>query len=289
VFDDGTALDLLFKNVSLQGLSPIARAAKPAFLYEPMREILTYRNVLATERMGTATCYGSVADPSAGRYWLFLEKVAGTELYQVGEFEVWQEAARWLAALHCRLAATVEALGNAVPLIRHDRDWYHMWLHRAKAIVNPDLTDGGKGPMAERLIGSYDRVVDRLLSLPATLLHGEFFAPNVLVRELPAGPRICPVDWELAGCGPGLMDLAALTAGTWSDEERTALAMAYHSAYPKTDGWPPSPDAFLEAFDFCRLQLAIQRTGWATGWSPPSAQSQDWLGQALALAEKLGL
>jgi hypothetical protein len=29
--------------------------------------------------------------------------------------------------------------------------------------------------------------------------------------------------------------------------------------------------------------------GWASRWSPPPEHAQDWLGEALGLAEKLGL
>jgi thiamine kinase-like enzyme len=53
-------------------------------------------------------------------------------------------------------------------------------------------------------------------------LDGEYYASNIVV----AGQRVCPVDWELAGAGPGLLDLAALTTG-WSYADRAAIAAAY--------------------------------------------------------------
>ncbi|TMQ28706.1 MAG: aminoglycoside phosphotransferase family protein, partial [Planctomycetota bacterium] len=134
----------------------------------------------------------------------------------------------------------------------------------------------------------YGRVVERLLSLPLTVFHGEFYASNVLVRERHDTVRICPVDWEMAAVGPGLMDVAALTAGAWSDAERTSLAMAYHAALPP-DGSRPSQEALLTALDWCRLHLAVRWLGWSPGWSPPPEHAQDWLGEALRLAEKLDL
>jgi Phosphotransferase enzyme family len=73
----------------------------------------------------------------------------------------------------------------------------------------------------EKLFGNYDRVVERLLEFPVTFLHGEFYASNVLVVcEEGEGWRVCPVDWEMAAVGPGLIDLAALTAGRWTADER---------------------------------------------------------------------
>jgi len=141
----------------------------------------------------------------------------------------------------------------------------------------------------ERLARSYDRVVERLEKLPVTFIHGEFYASNVLVHETEGKPRVCPVDWEMAAVGPGLVDLAALTAGGWNAEEKKALALAYHAALVPRDGWPPAPEEFLRALDHCRLHLAVQWLGWASGWSPPPEHTQDWLGEALSLAGKLRL
>jgi aminoglycoside phosphotransferase (APT) family kinase protein len=58
---------------------------------------------------------------------------------------------------------------------------------------------------------------------------------------------VCPVDWEMAAVGPGLVDLAALSAGGWTAPEREALALAYYAALVPCENWPP--DAFLVALD----------------------------------------
>src|SRR5262245_60531628 len=87
--DDGSVWEVLFKDLSRAGMLDVARAVKPAFLYDPEREIRVYSHVLAGGRLGTAACFGSVVEPKAGQYWLFLEKVAGRELYQEGDLGVW--------------------------------------------------------------------------------------------------------------------------------------------------------------------------------------------------------
>ncbi len=66
---------------------------------DPAREIETYRLILAG-RAGTAACYAAVVDRDQQRYWLLLEKVPGVELHQIGDIEIWQAVARWLAELH---------------------------------------------------------------------------------------------------------------------------------------------------------------------------------------------
>ena len=127
---------------------------------------------------------------------------------------------------------------------------------------------------------------ERVVALPVTFLHGEFYASNVLVQE--EGLARVPVDWEMAAVGPGLIDLAASPPAGGPPDERKALAFAYPPRWCPAR-WPPAPDAFRAALDYCRLHLAVQWLGWSTGWSPPPEQAQDWLGEALFLAEKLGL
>jgi thiamine kinase-like enzyme len=133
-------------------------------------------------------------------------------------------------------------------------------------------------------------VAEALLAQPRTVLHGEFYASNVLVASDP-GPtplgqnsaaRVAPVDWELAATGTGLSDLAALVSG-WPEEDRAAIAAAYAAE-------PGVPAFSRRDLDLARLQVAIQWLGWAPPqWEPPEGQRHDWLGEAVALVEDLGL
>src|SRR5262245_51501468 len=135
--DDGLTLHLLFKDVSLQGLSEAGRLSKPAFLYHPLREIETYRRLLVPHLPGAALCYGAVADAELERYWLFLEKVPGVSLSRVGRLDTWKGVARWAAAMHTRFARQPELrdLAAASHLIRYDSDFYWLWPRRAQAFL----------------------------------------------------------------------------------------------------------------------------------------------------------
>jgi hypothetical protein len=286
--DDGTCLPLMFKDLSHEAQLEAARYGKPEILYDPLREMETYHFVLAPSRLGTARWYGSVV--AAGRYWLFLERVPGVELCQVGNFATWQGVARWLAILHSRLAPEAERLSPLAHLLLYNDDFYRLWVKRVQSFA--DASGPARARDARRrldpLFRGYDRVVERLLELPVTIIHGEFYAPNILVHATATELRVCPVDWELAALGPGLIDLAALTAGTWSEEERATLALAYHAELVASQGAREPPEAFLATLDYCRLHLAVQWLGWSARWSPPPAHAQDWLGLAARLAEKLG-
>src|SRR5207244_938540 len=56
---DGRRLELIFKDLSEQAMLTEASQSKPFFCYDPLREIETYRDILAQQRLGTAEFYGS--------------------------------------------------------------------------------------------------------------------------------------------------------------------------------------------------------------------------------------
>lgn len=286
VWNGGAELALLFKDVGRNTLAEDAARAKPFLVYDAEREIAMYRSVLASNALGTADCYGAIADANTGRYWLFLERVAGRELYQVGDIGVWQQAARWLAAFHRRFAvqAAIEQALWARLLIRN-REYYRSWMERALHFADQRPGTSADDRRALRqLAPSHAAAAERLAALPSALIHGEFYASNVLVQDTHSGLRVCPVDWEMAGWGPGLLDLAALVAGKWSDEQRTAIALAYWQALGDENA--RDERSFWKDLNDCRLHLAVQWLGWSGDWAPPPEHRQDWLAEALRLAEE---
>ena len=191
-----------------------------------------------------------------------LELVDGTPLWQVGDVAVWEAVAAWLAGLH----------RSAPPwppgLIRYDA-----------ACLRRSFV-GGSFPGAERVGGN---VADHLASLPPTLIHGEFYPSNVLVSDAASARPICPVDWETAGIGPGVLDIAALTAPSWSDADRTRIVRAYVEACPA--GRRPEP----RDIEHARLLLAARWLGRLPDWSPPPQHAFDWAAEVECLVEELGL
>ena len=289
--DDGVRLQIMFKDASFEALHEGARRVKPAFLHDPVREIETYRRVLAAHRLGTATCYGAVVDRPSGRYWLFLERIPGLELYKVAELATWQRVAAWLADMHRTFTDTgVPAQAHAAHALRHDPAYYRVWLDRAQRFFHQGTagTDDVASGLAW-LASRHDAVIGRLMALPVTFIHGEFYSSNVLVQETVDGLRVCPIDWEMAAVGPGLIDLAALTSGSWSEEERSAIAAAYYATLePHGTPWARRED-FMTDLNCCRIQVALQWLGWFGRRRAPSEHTQDWLADALRVARQIGL
>ena len=273
---DGERLELMFKNSGEDGFQEISRAAKPEFLYNPLREIEVYRDVLTPA--GISAPRFTAASPERG--WLFVERVHGVELFQVGPRSTWEHVARWLARCHA-------TLGDSRPkhALRYDRAFYDIWPERALEFAKRREDNPAIATIA-RIGAGYDAAVEQLLELPVTLAHGEFYASNVLVDDPNAPDRVAPVDWEQAAIAPGLVDLAALTSGRWSDVDRAEIAGAYRAAGGAAG---LDDDAFARALAACRLHAALQWLGWATDWTPPKDHVQDWLDEAVRNARVLGL
>jgi hypothetical protein len=280
VFADGTVVALVLKDLGPDSLLAEAARVKPAFLFDPRREIETYRNILGPYGLGAPKMIGAVVDDAAHRYLLLLEKVEGVPLWQVGDLEAWRAAARWQAATHARLACDAVALAAPARLLRYDKAYYARWRDRAEsALTHAPSHD------AHRLVRVYSTVISLLIRMKRTFIHGEFHASNVLVESLPAGVRITPVDWEMAALGPGLMDLADLTAGKWTPAQRETMVDAYREAAAAAGAvtWAD----FECELAYCRLHRAIQWLSWSPDWSPPREHAQDWLGEALLLCDFL--
>jgi phosphotransferase family enzyme len=263
---DGAVVPVLFKNLSSQALSPAGRVAKPRFLVDPRREVRVYRELLPCRNLGTANCYAVVSEHEDGRHWLFLERLTAREMFQVGEFEYWLAAARWLSRLHAG------GPGDDSCLISQDAEYYRCW---------PDLVGVD--------LPRYDEIIRRMSDISPTLVHGEFYASNVLVQETPHGARVCPVDWETAANGAGLIDLAALTTGSWSEDERRAILGEYRNGLIAGGGRPPSIETMTVQLAWFRLHLALRWLYRPNGWMPPAHQAFDWAAEAQQLAWQLGL
>jgi len=242
---DGSRLRLIVKRFDRGG-----SAGKPAFVCDPGREIAAYALLAGAQRAFAPRCYAS------GRDWLALEKLAGAELWQHGDAQAWHAAARWAARLHRAYAG----LEPAPRLLHHDPRLHRRWLARARA---------AHGRALERLRAPARAAIERLAALPRTLIHGELYPSNVIVR----GRRAVAVDWEMAAVGPAVIDLAALATG-WGPRERAAILAAAGGAHA----------ADLAA---ARLVLALQWLGWEPDWEPPPQQRRDWLAEAHEAAEEL--
>lgn len=284
---NGARIELMLKVLGRAAMSDTARGAKPDFIDDPRREIDVYERLLRGAGLGTAECVASLIDEEAQQYWIVIETVPGVELYQVGDLPTWQAVAVWLARFHRSFARQVESptLPGSRTLLRWDRSYCNTWLERARRFMTHA---SAAAPVLDRLGRHWNDCVARILALPPTLLHGEFYPSNIIVDVVAGNPaRICAIDWEMAAIGPGLMDLAALTAGKWSDGERDRIVAAYlDEAGPELVGRRGRGDLEL-AITCCRIQVAVQWLGWARDWQPPASDVHDWVAELGMLLDRI--
>lgn len=80
--------------------------------------------------------------------------------------------------------------------------------------------------------GAYERVLDGLSAAPRTLIHGDLHLDNIAFRDASAAAPPVVTDWQTAGLGPAVVDLAACLSGTIdvADRARTeaGLLTTYH-------------------------------------------------------------
>jgi len=283
---DGGRTTLILKDLSRERLLGDARSTKPEFLHEPRRELETYRRILGPAGVGPR-CIGAVSRSDPERHWLFIEKVEGVELWQVGELSVWEHVAGWVGGFHAGFAGRVDELRSANPhLLEHSEAWFRSWHERASEALAQSTDD--RAPALARALERYGEVAEALAALPRTFVHGELYPSNVIVVRDGDPLGVYPVDWEMAAIGSGLIDLAALSGG-WAAAERRRLEEAYGAGLVGAGGSLPDSHELEASLARCRLQLALQWLGWSADWAPPPEHAHDWLGEALALAGELKL
>jgi Phosphotransferase enzyme family len=219
----------------LKGVGPEGSAviAKQCDQRDGMMEHTIYKEVLSRLPVPCLRCYGFVEEPKGEFCWLFVED-AGTEVFQFRIREHRALAARWLGLMH---TSAVHVAARA-RLPDRGPDYYleHLQLARdtahraiANSILSPDDLVVLESILSQcNVLESCWSKVERLCHrTPQTLVHSDFSARNIRVRNGQAGIALLPFDWEMAGWGIPSADLAYL--------EQADLAIYWSVVRPS---WP---------------------------------------------------
>jgi Phosphotransferase enzyme family len=218
-------------------------------------EAAVYARVLGALHLSPIAFYGAYEDAGTGATWLFLEYVDGsTRMHDGGDADALGRAAAWIGRFHASTQPHVTTAGwPEVP--DYDETYYRGWVVRTAAFAGPLA---GRFPWLARLCQRWDGFVAPLLAAGATLIHGEYYPKNVLVRD----GRVYPIDWETTAIGAGEIDLASLTEH-WPADIVRECQVDYRRAR-----WPKGPPAdFERTLAAARLYLHFRWLGDRPEWT----------------------
>lgn len=236
------------------------------------REVRVYGELLDDRGLPVPRFLGSSRNEATGRRELFLEYVDGWTLkYQ--DLRHWYTAARRLARLHLAFARRGDRLLERDFLLRLDRDYLLAWAGRAVAAVSS--LSAGLASRLQRTVDDLGVSVDLLAEQPPTLVHNDLAPKNVIADTSASPDRTCIVDWEMAGVGCGLMDLAHLTYGLPPREVERMLDL--YSEELAGSALMPSDDEGMRLLASCRLHGALYRLAHADVWRLPLERVGEWI------------
>lgn len=236
------------------------------------REVHVYGELLGDRDLPVPRFLGSGLNDATGRRELFLEYVDGWNL-KYRDLRHWHTAARRLARLHLAFARRAERLLERDFLLRLDRDYLLAWAGRAVAAVSSLSAE--LASRLQRTVDDLGLAVDLLAAQPPTLVHNDLAPKNVIADTSMSPSRICIVDWEMAGVGCGLMDLAHLTHGLPPREAERMLDL-YGEELVGT-GLMPSGGEARRLLASCRLHGTLYRLAHADVWRLPIERVGEWI------------
>jgi len=164
-------------------------------------------------------------------------------------------AARWIGKFHAAIMKKPAKQGLAF-LNHYDASYYLGWARRTCQFAG-ELHR--QFPWLARLCQRAEEVLAPLSAAPPTVIHGEYYQNNILIRER----IVYPSDWESAAIAPGEIDLAALTEGSWAAEIVQQCKQEYQQAR-----WPSgAPDEFESRLTAARLYLHFRWLGERHEWT----------------------
>lgn len=172
-----------------------------------------YEEVLPFLSVSALRYYGCLKE-TGSHVWLFFED-AGTHCFSIVDESHRILAAHWLGTLHCSAQHT----RAAQMLPKRGPAYYFDFMQRGRFYIVESLANPVMMPADLDLLRRILRQMDALesnwseflkicASIPQTLVHGDFQPKNIYVKQTPTGDVLYAIDWEMAGWGIPLVDVA---------------------------------------------------------------------------------
>jgi hypothetical protein len=220
-------------------------------------EAEVYQRVLQTLSEFRPKWLGAHTDPRTGETALFLEYADRCAPLSEASWRQrtclprpMVQTARWLAQFHAHHVPRVGESSLAF-LKRYDAAYYRGWAQRTFKFARPLRA---RFPWLAELRAGGDAWFAPLLSAVPTVIHGEFFAKTVLVRD----EILFALDWESTAIAAGEIDLVTLTDG----EGWPATVVRRCEANYQRARWPNgAPVGFKRTLAAARIYLQFRWLG----------------------------
>lgn len=257
--DDGQIVNVFLKDLNPAHQTREARKVRELDLTQSYRELHVYQGILSRLQLGTPELYAVRWEPEREIFWLFLEDAGNSRLRECRNFAKWILAARWAARFH--LAIQSLPVSQTAFLPRYDRAHYQQCANQVSQML-PTLQSADSRVVA-RALDHFTNQIDWLSALPRTVIHGQYFGRNIMLRPRNKERPIAVIDWETAANGPGTFDLVSLASGNWTEDQRDTLYRAYFEECKTRNDFHGNWNEFCH--ELCEIEL-YQALQWIAWW-----------------------
>jgi hypothetical protein len=214
---------------------------------------------------------------------LVLVAVPGWDL-RYRDLDHWALAAEELGAMHAAFASEARDLESYDFLARHDAPTNLATAQHAHTVLRGRHADAAG--LIQGVVEGYERVAVELAEERPTLVHGDLAPKNIVIADRDDTKRAVFVDWEWAGIGPGLGDIADLVNGL--DEGATRRMLEAYAGSAAGAVVPTEDGALSRSFKLALLHKTMFRLGRSIDWKVSDDQVTSWARTAADLYSELG-
>lgn len=257
-FSNGTSVPVFLKDLNPQNQIAPARKIRNNSLSSSYLELCVYQRILSRVDLGTPQLYFVRWEPARRTYWLFLEDLGDSRLRDSRNFNRWVQAARWSGRFHARTRHLPAAVTSFLPA--RDYEHYQRCAESVRSIL-PDLQPRDRR-LIEPALHHYGRRLEWFAALPRTVIHGQYFPKNIMLRLRSHDQPLAVIDWETAALGPGMYDLISISSGGWTEDARRVMWRAYFDEYHAETGIAREWEDFCEEARETELYHALEWLAW---------------------------
>ncbi len=256
--DTGERIPVFFKDLNPVHQVKTAQKVRGDSLGPSHHEVQVYRQILSRTDLGMPQLYALRWEPDKGIYWIFLEDVGSSRLRDSRNFQRWIPAARWAARFHAVTHDLPHSQTSFLPV--WDLAHYRRCAERVSGML-PELNARDR-VLVSQALEHYDSRIGWFAALPKTVIHGQFFGKNIMLRARRGDRMFAVIDWETAALGPSGFDLVSISSGRWTDDQRHAMWRAYFDEFKACAGLSQSWDNFCKELREVEMYQALEWLGW---------------------------